>query len=63
MRGLIGNFAIAAVMAGLFAALLGTQVGMAVSAAREASRAPVIDAQRPIGPSLGARPDLHHPAA
>jgi hypothetical protein len=52
MRSLIVNFAVAAVMTGLFTAMVGTQVGMAVSAARHGSQALAADA--PIGPKAGA---------
>ena len=40
MRKLIINFAIAAVMTGLFTAMVGAQVGMAMSAARGGSDKP-----------------------
>jgi hypothetical protein len=60
MRSLIGNFALAAGMAALFTALVGTQL-MVVSAAHQSSRTPVIDAHKPAGPSVGAI-SLHPPA-
>jgi hypothetical protein len=52
MRGLIINFALAAAMTGLFTAIVGTQVGMAVSAARHGSQVSV--AHAPVGPKAGA---------
>jgi hypothetical protein len=53
MRSLIINFAIAAVMTGLFTAMVGTQVGMAMSAARGGSDAPLAGVRTPIGPNAG----------
>ena len=53
MRSLIINFAIAAVMTSLFTAMVGTQVGMAMSAARGGSGAPLAGVRTPIGPTAG----------
>jgi hypothetical protein len=52
MRSLIINFALAAAMTGLFTAMVGTQVGMAMNAARLGSQASV--AHAPVGPKAGA---------
>ena len=51
MRRLIINFAIAAVMTSLFTAMVGTQVGMAMSAARAGSDPSFTHARTPIGPN------------
>jgi hypothetical protein len=53
MRSLIINFAIAAVMTSLFTAMVGTQVGLAMSAARGGSDAPLAGVRTPIGPNAG----------
>ena len=65
MRGLIINFAIAAVMTGLFTAMVGTQVGIAMSAARAGSGAALLEARTPAGPNVGANHALgsQHPRA
>jgi hypothetical protein len=59
MRSLILNFAVAAVMTSLFTAMVGTQVGMAVSAARAGSASSFAHARTPIGPNH-AIPGITH---
>ena len=50
MRSLIINFTVAAVMTGLFTAMVGTQVGMAMSAARAGSYSSLAHTRTPTGP-------------
>jgi hypothetical protein len=66
MRKLIINFAIAAMMTSLFTAMVATQVGMAVSAARGLSGAPLVAARPALAPNVGANhavPGARHPRA
>jgi hypothetical protein len=51
MRSLIINFAIAALMTSLFTAMVGTQVGMAMNAARAGSDSSFAQARPPSGPN------------
>jgi hypothetical protein len=63
MRNLIINFAIAAVMTGLFTAMVGAQVGMAMSAARDGSDRPLADARAPTGPNHSIPATYDQPAS
>jgi hypothetical protein len=58
MRNLIINLAIAVAMTSLFSAMVGTQIGIAIGAARAGSDAPLADTRAPVGPKA-AVPGTH----